>query len=115
MFQYTGSQTEESDPSDEVASPALPLRLTNGPKPPLNQGLQLPQGKSTNPGNQRRPAKSQSPVITSPHVQNQSTDSAVSEPKNKMTQRSSRVQESSQSTERSINSHAQGTPHHQRK
>ena len=97
------SQTEQSDPSNYIASPVLPFRLTNGPKPPLNEGLQSPQRKSTNSGNQRRPGKSQSPAITSPHVQNQSTDSAVSEPKNKMPQRSSRVQESSQSTERSIN------------
>ena len=49
MSQYTGSQTEHSDSSDEIAFPAQPLRLTNGPKPPLNQGLRSLQGEPPNP------------------------------------------------------------------
>ena len=32
MSQYTGSQTGHSDSNDHIASPAQPLRLTNGPK-----------------------------------------------------------------------------------
>ena len=106
--QYTGRQTEHSDPSNDIASPAQPLRLTNDPMPPLNQGLQSPQGEPPNPRNQRPPTKSQSPVIASPQVQHQSKDSVVSEP-NQTQQRSSRVQKSSQSTERSINSDVQRT------
>ena len=39
ISQYTGSQTEHSDSIGDIAPPAQPLRLTNGPKPPLNQGL----------------------------------------------------------------------------
>ena len=106
--QYTGRQTEHSDPSNDIASPAQPLRLTNDPMPPLNQGLQSPQGEPPNPRNQRPPTKSQSPVIASPQVQHQSKDSVASEP-NETQQRSSRVQKSSQSTERSINSDVQRT------
>ena len=45
MSQYTGSQTEQADPGDDIAPPAQPLRLTNGPKPPLNQGMQSPQAR----------------------------------------------------------------------
>ena len=105
---YTGRQTEHSDPSNGIASPAQPLRLTNDPMPPLNQGLQSPQGKPPNPRNQRPPTKSHSPVIESPQVQHQSKDSVASEP-NQTQQRSSRVQKSSQSTERSINSDVQRT------
>ena len=73
--QYTGSQTEHSDSSDDIASPAQPLRLTNGPKPPLNQGLRSLQAEPPNPGNQPFPAKNPSPAIASPQIQLQSTDS----------------------------------------
>ena len=79
-FQYTGHQTEHSDPSNDIVSPAQPLRLTNDPMPPLNQGLQSPQGKPPNPRKQRPPTKSRSPVIASPQVQHQSKDSVASEP-----------------------------------
>ena len=108
MSQYTGLETEHSDPSNGIASPAQPLRLTNVPKPPLNHGLQSPQGEPPNPGNQRPPAKSENPAITSPQVQHQSKDSAASEP-NQTQQRSARVQKLSQFTKRSINSDIQRT------
>ena len=111
LSQYTGSQTGHSDSSDDIASPTQPLRLTKGPKPPLNQGLQSLQGEPPNPGNQPSPAKnpSPSPAIASPQIQPESTASAVNKP-NQMQRSSSRVRESSQSTEKSISSDAQCNP-----
>ena len=44
MSKYTGSQREHTDPSDDIASATQTLRLTNGPKSPLNQGLLSAQG-----------------------------------------------------------------------
>ena len=111
MSRYTGSQTRHSDSSDDIASPAQPLRLTKGPKPFLNQGLRSLQGEPPNPGNQPSPAKnpSPSPAISSPQIHPESTASAVNKP-NQMLQSSSRVRESSQSTDKSISSDAQCNP-----
>ena len=109
MSQYNGSQTGHSDSSDDIASPAQPLRLTKGPKPPLN--LRSLQGEPPNPGNQPSPEKnpSPSPAIARPQIQPERTASAVNKP-NQMQQSSSRVRESSQSTEKSISSGAQCNP-----
>ena len=111
MSQYTGSQTGHSDSSDDIASPAQPFRLTKGPKPPRNQGLRPLQGQPPNPGNQPSPPKnlSPSPAIASPQIHPESTASAVNKP-NRMLQSSSRVQESSGSTQKSISSDAQCNP-----
>ena len=109
MSQYTGSQTAYSDSSDDIASPAQPLGLTNGLRARLDQGLRSLQGEPPNPGNQPSPAKNPSPAIASPQMQPQSTASAVIKP-NQMQQSSSRVRESSQSTEKSISSDARCNP-----
>ena len=69
MSQCASSQTEQSDSGDDFASPIQPLRFTNGPKPPHNQGLQSPQEESPNHENQLSPAKSQSPAIKRTKVQ----------------------------------------------